>query len=92
MQFGGALGLAVLSAVATGRTNGSPRLGRAAFPLALTAGFQRAFLVGTVFVLVAALVAFLAATPANRDQASATHTSRPPSPGLVPATGDLSSE
>ena len=59
MQFGGALGLAVLSAAATGRTHdvlhasGSPLI-------ALTAGFQRAFLIGTGLVLIAALIAFMA--------------------------------
>ncbi|MGH3053768.1 MAG: MFS transporter, partial [Gaiellaceae bacterium] len=62
MQFGGALGLAVLSAVATQRTNSILASGGAS-PLALTAGFQRAFLVGTGFVLAAAAIA---ATAANR--------------------------
>ena len=62
MQFGGALGLAVLSAVATQRTNSILASGGAS-PLALTAGFQRAFLVGTGFVLLAAAIA---ATAANR--------------------------
>ena len=57
MQFGGALGLAVLSAVATDRTNGVLEAG-GSLPLALTAGFQRAFLIGTGLVLVAALIAF----------------------------------
>jgi len=60
MQFGGALGLAVLSAVATGRTRGVLDTG-AALPHALTEGFQRAFLIGTVFVLVAAVIALFAA-------------------------------
>jgi EmrB/QacA subfamily drug resistance transporter len=59
MQFGGALGLAVLSAVATARTTAVLSSG-ADLPLALTAGFQRAFLIGAVFALGAALVAFLA--------------------------------
>jgi EmrB/QacA subfamily drug resistance transporter len=62
MQFGGAFGLAVLSAVATQRTNSILASGGAS-PLALTAGFQRAFLVGTGFVLAAAAIA---ATAANR--------------------------
>ena len=59
MQFGGALGLAVLSAVATDRTNGVLNDG-GDLPLALTAGFQRAFLIGTGLVLAAALIAFMA--------------------------------
>ena len=59
MQFGGALGLAVLSAVATDRTNSVLNDG-GNLPLALTAGFQRAFLIGTGLVLAAALIAFMA--------------------------------
>ncbi|MGZ4371912.1 MAG: MFS transporter [Gaiellaceae bacterium] len=62
MQFGGAFGLAVLSAVATERTNSILASGGGS-PVALTAGFQRAFLVGTGFVLAAAAIA---ATAANR--------------------------
>ena len=60
MQLGGALGLAVLSAVAIARTDqvlaggGSPSS-------ALTAGFERAFLIGTGLLLAAAFIAFLAA-------------------------------
>jgi hypothetical protein len=91
MQFGGAFGLAVLSAVATGRTGAVLDSGRG-LPLALTEGFQRAFLIGSVFVLVAALVALLASNARSAAKASAAHTSRQPSPGLVPATGDLSCE
>ena len=60
MQFGGASGLAVLSAVATDRTGAVLGSG-GGLPQALTAGFQRAFLIGALFALVAALVALLAA-------------------------------
>jgi MFS family permease len=60
MQFGGALGLAILSAVAIARTNGVLQAG-GDLPLALTAGFQRAFLIGTGLVLAAALIALTAA-------------------------------
>ena len=91
MQFGGAFGLAVLSAVATGRTGAVLDSG-GGLPLALTEGFQRAFLIGAVFVLVAALVAFLASNARSAAKASAARTSRQPSPGLVPATGELSPE
>ena len=59
MQFGGALGLAALSAAATDRTNAVLHAG-GNLPLALTAGFQRAFLLGTALVLAAALIAFMA--------------------------------
>jgi EmrB/QacA subfamily drug resistance transporter len=56
MQFGGALGLAILSAVATGRTE-RVLAGGADLPVALTAGFQRAFLVGAGLVFAGGLVA-----------------------------------
>ncbi len=59
MQFGGALGLAILSAVATSRTNAELESG-ASLPFALTAGFQRAFFIGALFLVGAALIALLA--------------------------------
>ena len=59
MQFGGALGLAVLSAVATDRTNTVLNDG-GDLPVAFTAGFQRALLIGTGLVFVAALIALMA--------------------------------
>jgi EmrB/QacA subfamily drug resistance transporter len=85
MQFGGALGLAVLSAVATARTSAVLDSG-ANLPLALTAGFQRAFLIGAVFVLGAALVAFLAGSARPAARPAATSSKR--SPTIV----ELSSE
>lgn len=60
MQFGGALGLAVLSASATDRTRGV-LAGGSTLPTALTSGFRHAFLLGTGFVVVAAAIALLAA-------------------------------
>src|SRR5437764_173996 len=55
-QVGMALGLAVLSAIATAATH--DRLAaRAARPEALTSGYQRALLVCSLFVLAAALIA-----------------------------------
>jgi EmrB/QacA subfamily drug resistance transporter len=83
MQFGGALGLAVLSAVATDRTSAVLGSG-AGVPVALTAGFQRAFLIGALVVLVAALVAVVAGRPRSGAKARATR--------LVPATNDGSCE
>jgi MFS family permease len=67
MQFGGALGLAVLSAVATHRTTAVLDAG-GTLPLALTAGFQRAFLIGTGLVLGAALIALTATNTRARQQ------------------------
>jgi EmrB/QacA subfamily drug resistance transporter len=58
-QLGGALGLAILSALATSRT--SDLLASHTDPAhALTAGFQRALLVGSIFVLAAAFIALRA--------------------------------
>ena len=55
-QIGGALGLAVLSTIAF--SDGSP--GASRDPVALTSGFQDAFLVGAAFAVVAFLIAALA--------------------------------
>ena len=60
MQLGGALGLAVLSAVAIARTD-QVLAGGGTPSSALTAGFERAFLIGTGLLLAAAFIAFLAA-------------------------------
>jgi EmrB/QacA subfamily drug resistance transporter len=55
-QVGGALGLAILTAIATSRTTGL--LSSHAPPAeALTSGFQRALLASSIFLLAAALVA-----------------------------------
>ena len=64
-QLGGALGLAVFSAIATARTN--HLLGQHdTAPHALTQGFQRALLVGSLFLLAAAL--FALRSPNTRGQ------------------------
>jgi EmrB/QacA subfamily drug resistance transporter len=55
-QLGMALGLAILSAIATARTD-HVLAAHAARPDALTSGYQRALLVGSVFVLAAAAIA-----------------------------------
>jgi len=57
--LGGALGLAIFTAVSTSRTN---HLLAAGVPAshALTSGFQRALLVGSIFILASAVVAFRA--------------------------------
>jgi EmrB/QacA subfamily drug resistance transporter len=66
-QLGGALGLAIFSAVATART--SHLLGQHdAAPHALTQGFHRALLVGSVFLLAAAL--FAVRSPNTRGHSS----------------------
>ena len=55
-QVGGALGLAILSAIATARTNHVVAGGGHSHGFALTAGFQTAFLVGAGFAVLAALL------------------------------------
>jgi len=54
-QLGGALGLAIFSALATSRTH-HLLAAHTPPPQALTAGFQRALLVGSIFILVAAVI------------------------------------
>jgi hypothetical protein len=58
-QLGGALGLAIFSALATSRTS-DLLADRASMAHALTAGFQRALLVGSIFILAAAVIALRA--------------------------------
>jgi EmrB/QacA subfamily drug resistance transporter len=55
-QLGGALGLAIFSAIATARTN-HLLAAHTAVPDALTAGFHRALLASSVFLLAAAVLA-----------------------------------
>ncbi len=65
-QLGTALGLAILSAVATARTTSVLDAGHA-LTRAATDGYQRALLVGACIVLAASVVAFL--TPNSRESA-----------------------
>src|SRR5213596_975932 len=58
-QLGTALGLAVLSALATARTSSLLHAGHDGLAQASTAGYQRALLVGACIVLAASVVAFL---------------------------------
>jgi EmrB/QacA subfamily drug resistance transporter len=60
IQVGGALGLAIFSAVSTARTSALLAAG-AARPVALTAGFHRALLLAAIFVFASALIALRAA-------------------------------
>ncbi len=59
-QLGGALGLAIFSALATERTTSVLRAGNSTVAHAATEGYQLALLVGAVFVLAAGGVAMLA--------------------------------
>jgi EmrB/QacA subfamily drug resistance transporter len=55
--FGGALGLAILAALATAHTNHLLKAGHVSAHAALTDGFQLAFLIAAAFALVGGLVA-----------------------------------
>jgi predicted MFS family arabinose efflux permease len=65
-QLGGALGLAIFSALATSRTNDLLAAGTPAAN-ALTEGFQRALLAGSIFILAAAIIGLRATN--TRDEA-----------------------
>jgi MFS family permease len=71
-QVGGALGLAILAAVANGRTDGALASGERDPAVALTEGFQDAFLAGAGFVLLAVLLAaVLISSRESREHADA---------------------
>jgi len=74
-QLGGALGLAILSAVATSRT-GDQLAAHVDQAHALTSGFQKALLVGSIFVLASAFIA-LRATNTRGETPEAPVTARP---------------
>ncbi|HKR99698.1 MAG TPA: MFS transporter, partial [Candidatus Dormibacteraeota bacterium] len=74
-QLGTALGLAILSALATARTTSLLSDGHSTITQAATAGYQRGLLAGAGFVLAAGLVALLAAP--NRRHAAAVIEKRP---------------
>jgi EmrB/QacA subfamily drug resistance transporter len=59
-QLGAALGLAILSALATAHTNSLLRGGHDTVVGAATSGYQRALLAGACLVLAASVIAFLA--------------------------------
>jgi EmrB/QacA subfamily drug resistance transporter len=71
-QVGGALGLAVLATISTGRTNDVLAAGGSSKAVALTEGFQDAFLAGAVIALVGAvLAAVLISSRDSREMAEA---------------------
>jgi hypothetical protein len=81
---GGALGLAIFTAIATARTDHLLAIGQSA-PDALTSGFHRALFAAAIFVLAAALIALRTKNtrgehPANEPIAAA------PAPATSPAS------
>jgi EmrB/QacA subfamily drug resistance transporter len=71
-QIGGALGLAILATIANSRTKAVALAGQHDPLIALTKGFDRAFLVGAGFAIAGAiLAAILISSRDSRDQAAA---------------------
>jgi hypothetical protein len=90
-QVGGALGLAIFSALATSRT--SQLLASNTPPAdALTSGFQRALLASSIFLLAAAVVALRVANTRGEEQQPGTGTPREIEGQLVGPEGDRESE
>jgi sugar phosphate permease len=58
-QVGGSLGLAILATIANSRTKSVLHAGQHDIAIALTKGFERAFLVGAGFALIGALLAIV---------------------------------
>jgi hypothetical protein len=82
-QVGGALGLAIFSAIATSRIN--HLLATNAPPAdALTSGFQRALLASSLFLLAAAVVALRVANTRGEEQQPGTETKGSRDPDALP--------
>ncbi len=80
-QIGGALGLAILASIANTTTNDAFASGETDQAVALTQGFQDAFLVGTCFALVGAiLAAVLISSKDSREHAEAARRGEAPAP------------
>jgi EmrB/QacA subfamily drug resistance transporter len=70
-QVGGALGLAILASIANSRTQEALQAGQHDLSIALTKGFERAFLVGAGFALTGALLTLvLISSRDSREHAS----------------------
>ncbi|GAC1320863.1 MAG: MFS transporter [Thermoleophilaceae bacterium] len=82
-QVGGALGLAILATVANSRTQGLFHGGEHNEAIALTRGFDRAFLVGAGFAMLGAILAALLIS--SRDSREHSVAAREGSPALAPA-------
>jgi EmrB/QacA subfamily drug resistance transporter len=79
-QVGGALGLAILATVANSRTNDILHSGNHNVAVALTKGFERAFLVGAGFALLGALLTVVMIS--SRDSRAHSDGARVVEPGL----------
>ena len=84
-QVGGALGLAILATVANSRTQSLIHAGVHSTAIALTKGFDRAFLVGAGFAIVGAILA--AVLISSRDSREHSEAARREGTSLAPAGG-----
>jgi EmrB/QacA subfamily drug resistance transporter len=82
-QVGGALGLAILATIANSRTQSLFHAGVHSSAVALTKGFDRAFLVGAGFAVAGAILA--AVLISSRDSREHSRAARGESAGTVPA-------
>jgi EmrB/QacA subfamily drug resistance transporter len=82
-QVGGALGLAILATIANSRTKSVLHAGAHSHAEALTSGFERAFLVGTGFALVGALLTLVLIS--SRDSRAHSDAARAGSEAPAPA-------
>jgi EmrB/QacA subfamily drug resistance transporter len=83
-QVGGALGLAILSSIANSRTEHVVSGGQRNPLVALTEGFQTAFMVGAGFALTAAiLAAVLISSRDSREQVAAARSGDAPAPAVA---------
>jgi len=86
-QVGGALGLAILATIANSRTQSLLGAGEHDASVALTKGFDRAFLVGAGFAVIGAiLAAVLISSRESREQAEAARRVEVSGIGLSPAS------
>jgi predicted MFS family arabinose efflux permease len=87
-QVGGALGLAILATIANSRTNAVMHAGQHNVAIALTKGFERAFLVGAGFALVgAALTIVLISSRDSRSHSLAARSEGSGEPAVAPSSG-----
>ena len=82
-QIGGALGLAILATIANSRTQSLFHSGVHSASVALTKGFDRAFLVGAGFALVGAILAFVLISSRDSREQSVAARSGDPAPAAA---------
>jgi hypothetical protein len=82
-QIGGALGLAILTTIANSRTQNLLHAGVHSTSVALTKGFDRAFLAGAGFAIAGAILAIVLISSRDSRQHSVTARSGDPAPAAA---------